>query len=132
MYCTIRIRTAEALVALNRSHRGLHRAGRDVVCCRVGGHARRRTRRSPTRGPRPGRERARAPAAAARTELREETGMLLPIGPWVWFRRHVFVWEGRRHDQYERFFVARTRRLPELIAPILRGEFPARALDCGV
>ena len=47
--------------------------------------------------------------AAAQRELYEETGLLLPIGRWVWRRRHIYNWEGRRCDQYERFFVARTK-----------------------
>jgi 8-oxo-dGTP pyrophosphatase MutT (NUDIX family) len=45
---------------------------------------------------------------AARRELLEETGLDLPIGPCVWIRRHVYSWNGQWHDQYERFFVART------------------------
>jgi ADP-ribose pyrophosphatase YjhB (NUDIX family) len=45
---------------------------------------------------------------AASRELREETGQVLPIGPHVWNRRHVFEWEGRPFDVYERFYVART------------------------
>jgi 8-oxo-dGTP pyrophosphatase MutT (NUDIX family) len=45
---------------------------------------------------------------AAARELREETGLALGIGPWVWTRHHIFNWEGRRFEQYERFFVART------------------------
>lgn len=103
---------------------------------------------------------------AARRELREETGLTLQIGRWVWTRRHIYIWEGKPHDQYERFYVARTtierfaptisdsyvvghrwwslseiersdeefapRRLAQLLAPILRGEYPDRAIDCGV
>ncbi len=47
--------------------------------------------------------------AAAQRELFEETGLVLPIERWVWTRRHVFDWRGRRHDQYERFFIARAK-----------------------
>lgn len=43
---------------------------------------------------------------AASRELYEETGLRAPIGPWVWTRRHAYCFEGRRFDQYERFFVA--------------------------
>ena len=46
---------------------------------------------------------------AARRELREETGLDVQIGRWVWTRRHAYVWNGRLCDQYERFFVATTR-----------------------
>jgi 8-oxo-dGTP pyrophosphatase MutT (NUDIX family) len=104
--------------------------------------------------------------AAARRELREETGLDLPIGRWVWTRRHIFTWNGRLSDQYERFFVARTavtsihpigqdrhivghrwwtlaqllesreafapERLAELLAAIIRGEYPATPIDCGI
>jgi len=45
---------------------------------------------------------------AARRELREETGVDAQIGRWVWTRRHVYLWNGRLCDQYERFFVATT------------------------
>ena len=103
---------------------------------------------------------------AAQRELLEETGLVVPIGQWVWVRRHVYTWEGRSYDQYERFFVARSkeltiapqktdvyiddhrwwsldelvqskddfapRRLAQLLPPILAGEYPDPALDCGV
>jgi 8-oxo-dGTP pyrophosphatase MutT (NUDIX family) len=49
--------------------------------------------------------------AAARREIREETGLKeIEIGPEVWHRRHVFSWNGFVFDQYERWFVARTSR----------------------
>lgn len=45
--------------------------------------------------------------AAAERELYEETGLLLRVNQWVWTRRHIFEWQGRQMDQYERYFVAR-------------------------
>lgn len=45
--------------------------------------------------------------AAAVREAQEETGLDVELGPCVWTRHHVFAWEGRQFDQYERFFVAR-------------------------
>lgn len=45
---------------------------------------------------------------AARRELKEETGLDLAVDRWVWTRHHIFSWNGRVSNQYERFFVART------------------------
>jgi 8-oxo-dGTP pyrophosphatase MutT (NUDIX family) len=44
---------------------------------------------------------------AAFREVKEETGLALQIGEWVWTRHHEFEWEGRQFSQYERYFVAR-------------------------
>jgi 8-oxo-dGTP pyrophosphatase MutT (NUDIX family) len=103
---------------------------------------------------------------AAQRELLEETGLVLQAARWVWTRHHIYTWEGKRYDQYERFFTARTseshlapvqsdrnvighrwwslheiqmsngefvpRRLAQLISPILNGEYPVQAIDCGI
>ena len=43
---------------------------------------------------------------AAIREAHEESGCSFSLGPYVWFRRHKHVWNGKPFDQYERFFVA--------------------------
>ena len=43
---------------------------------------------------------------AAIREAHEEAGCSFDLGPYVWFRRHKHVWNGKPFDQYERFFVA--------------------------
>jgi 8-oxo-dGTP pyrophosphatase MutT (NUDIX family) len=53
---------------------------------------------------------------AAQREVEEETGLRIEIGPWVWTRRHIYMWEGSHCDQYERFFVARTEE--QLVHPV--------------
>jgi 8-oxo-dGTP pyrophosphatase MutT (NUDIX family) len=46
---------------------------------------------------------------AALRELREETSIeSAELSPCVWTRVHRFKWGGRRYEQQERFFVART------------------------
>ncbi|HEV2985835.1 MAG TPA: NUDIX domain-containing protein, partial [Vicinamibacterales bacterium] len=55
-----------------------------------------------------------------RRELREETGLNVQVGPWVWTRRHVYSWNGRWRDQYERFFVGTTD--DDRIRPISRDD----------
>jgi 8-oxo-dGTP pyrophosphatase MutT (NUDIX family) len=44
---------------------------------------------------------------AARRELWEETGIVAPLGPCVWTRRHVWQWRDRLFDQRERYYVVR-------------------------
>ncbi len=45
---------------------------------------------------------------AALREAEEETGFSIELGPCVWTRCHRFMFDGKPHDQYERFFVARS------------------------
>ena len=45
---------------------------------------------------------------AAVREVWEETGIEVELGPCLWTRHHIFEWEGRPHNQFEVFFLART------------------------
>jgi 8-oxo-dGTP pyrophosphatase MutT (NUDIX family) len=54
---------------------------------------------------------------AAAREAFEETGLRVMLGPCVWTRRHLHIWNGRHYDQQERFFVAHTNEVD--VAPVL-------------
>ena len=43
---------------------------------------------------------------AAIREVKEETGFSIELGPCLWQRRHIFDWRGRKHDQFELYYVA--------------------------
>jgi 8-oxo-dGTP pyrophosphatase MutT (NUDIX family) len=45
--------------------------------------------------------------SAATRELREEVGVTLELGPWVWSRSAVFTFRGFWLHQHERWFLAR-------------------------
>ena len=62
--------------------------------------------------------------AAALREAREETGLDVQLGPCVWTRHHIYVWEGQRFDQYERFFVGRCGA--HAVAPLKPGQLRDR------
>jgi 8-oxo-dGTP pyrophosphatase MutT (NUDIX family) len=57
-------------------------------------------------------------AAAAARELREEVGITVPIGPWVWSRTATFTFRGIWLRQTERWFLARTTRLDPGAIPL--------------
>jgi 8-oxo-dGTP pyrophosphatase MutT (NUDIX family) len=52
-------------------------------------------------------EQGETPEEAAVRELREETGVVAPLGPCVWLRRHVLDFNGITLDEDERFYVVR-------------------------
>ena len=45
---------------------------------------------------------------AAHREVREETGLSVELGPWVWSRHHIYTWNGVPHEQREQFWIADT------------------------
>jgi len=55
--------------------------------------------------------------AAALREVYEETGLNVVLGPHVWTRRHIYDFEERRHDQYERYFLATITEVTVIPAP---------------
>jgi 8-oxo-dGTP pyrophosphatase MutT (NUDIX family) len=57
------------------------------------------------------------PEAAAR-ELREEVGLDVPVGPWVWSRTATFAFRGIWLQQTERWFLVRTTTLDADAIPL--------------
>lgn len=55
---------------------------------------------------------------AAVRELREELGLDLEVGPWVWTRQVTFTFAGVWLDQRERWFLARTDHVDLTDAPL--------------
>lgn len=54
---------------------------------------------------------------AASRELHEETGLVAPIGPCVWFRRHKHKWNGHDADQFEKFFIVKATSTEAISGP---------------
>ena len=57
-------------------------------------------------------------AEAAARELREEVGLDVPIGPWVWSRTATFAFRGIWLRQSERWFLVRTTQLDATTIPL--------------
>ena len=55
---------------------------------------------------------------AAARELREEVGIDIPLGPWVWSRSATFTFRGIWLRQTERWFLARTTQLDVTTIPL--------------
>jgi 8-oxo-dGTP pyrophosphatase MutT (NUDIX family) len=55
---------------------------------------------------------------AAARELREEVGLDVPLGPWVWTRSATFTFRGVWLQQHERWFLVRVQQLDATSIPL--------------